>query len=415
MSSSSRNARRARMRLKPCAPYALLTAAATFASAGHAAQTYWQPTLEARVEGHTNRDLVPEDEEEMIGYFADLGVTWGRLTERSETRIRPRVRIQEFPDRKRLQRTEEFLDVITGYDTQRTEFDLIARYSRRDAYTAELLQPGFDPVDPSIPNQSGDTGRLLVDQTRTAYSLRPTITHRFTERNGIAANIVGESVDYQSEVPVTQVDFKFASAEVAWLRQLDERTNLTFGPFVSRYDAEGGDETDAYGARLTWNREWTERSRIALIFGAQTENTTRFVDIAIDHTDTSWEALLRLERDTTTGLLRLDFGRAITPSGSGSLADNDQINFEYRRALSPRWNSKTAIRAERVRAHNQFAANDDRDTAGLALSLTWAMTPTWALSGGYEFIWREFVRDNDDALDNAVFLSMTFRGRGPRT
>lgn len=415
MSSSFRDIFGTRVRTPSAARWTLLAVSAALSGTADAAQTYWQPALEARIEAHTNRDLVPEDEEEMIGYFADLGITWGRETERSVTRIQPRIRIQEFPDRKRLQRTEEFLNFVTEYETLRSEFDLTARFSRRDAYTAEFLQPGFDPVDPSIPLEGGDTGRLLVDQTRTAFSLRPSFTHRVSERNGFSVNVAAEIVDYESSVPVTQVDFKFASVEVAWLRQIDERTSLTFGPFVSRYDADDGGETDAFGARVTWRREWSERSRVALIFAGQNEETTRFADVPVSMDDTSWEALLRLERDTTTGLLRLDLGRSITPSGSGSLSDVDQINLEYRRALSPRWNSKSAVRAQRVRAHNAFAANDDRDTAGLSLSLTWAMTPTWSLSGGYELFWREFVRDNDDALDNAVFLSMTFRGIGPRT
>jgi len=415
MSSSSREMPR-HMSRAAISRWAFILTAGGVGAAAQAQQTYWQPAFEARVEGHTNRDLTPDGEEEMMGYFADAAVTWGRRTERSDTRIRPRIRFQDFPQRSDLQRLEEYLDVITGYRTLRSDFGLKANYSRRDAYTAELLQAGFNPFDPSTPEQSGDTGRLFVSTRRTSISVRPTYTYRFTERDGITTNLIAEVVDYSSEVPVTQIDYRYGLAEVAWRRELDERTSLTVGPYFSRYDADDGSKTDAYGARMLWQREWSERLRASVTLGAQSEKTDDFDDVRVDESDTAWEAMLKLERDSEAGVLRLAAGRSITPSGSGSLADSDQVNVEYQRALSPRWSSTIAVRGLRVRAHNPAARGDDRDTANASLGFKWAMTPTWSVGMGYQFQYRKFVTDDQgNAFDNSLFLSMRFDGLGPRT
>jgi hypothetical protein len=402
MSSSFRNSGRA-----------LLAFGAAFAgTSAYAAETFWQPSVEARVEGHSNRDLAPDSEDTMAGYFADLELLWGRNTGRSETRIRPRLRFQDYPDRDELQRLEQFLDVSTLYRTLRSETSVVGSYSRRDAYTAEIIEAGFDDFDPDDPSVS-ETSRLIVDNTRTRVQVRPTYTYRFSERSGITAGLTAETVDYESELPQTQVDFDYMQFETGWVQELDERARITFGPYVSRYDARDDSVTsDGYGLVGRWSRSWTERFRSTLTVRVERTESDRLLPVVVEESDTVWGATLNIDRRSETSIWRMNVGRTITPSGSGSKANSDEIRVGYERAMSPRLSSTAAVRALRVRSQSDFSRGDDRDYARAELGLRWAMTQTWSITGGYEFTWREFKRETDDANDNALFVSVKFEGLG---
>jgi hypothetical protein len=83
--------------------------------------------------------------------------------------------------------------------------------------------------------------------------------------------------------------------------------------------------------------------------------------------------------------------------------------------MSPRWYAGVATRGERRRAHNVLGRGDDRNAASARAGLAWAATPTISLSGGYEFMYRKFVRETGGATDHAVFISLRYQGLGPDT
>lgn len=412
MSSSFRKAG-TRRRL----PAALLTAAAcTAGTQAPAADVYWRPDFEARVEADTNRDLATRDEleDEMAGYQINLGLTWGRATPRSETRIRPRVRFQDYPDRDDLQRLEQFLEFDTRYRSPRSDFALFGGYSRRDAYTSELVEADFDEFDPDDPVVS-QTTRLVLDNTRTRYQLRPRYTYQLSERTGLQAAVTAEVVDYESEGTTSQVDFSFWQVDGTWVRQLDPRSKLSFGPYYSRYEArDDTTESDAYGLVVNWDREWTQRLRGGLTFRVERNEWTRTLPAPAEETETAWGAVLNLESRGEISLWRVNLGRQITPTGSGTKANLDQLRVAYHRSLSPRLTSISAVRLLRVRSQTDFARGDDRDYARLELGLQWAMTRTLFIGTGYEFTWREFTQEGEDALNNAVYVSLKYEGLPPQ-
>jgi hypothetical protein len=113
-----------------CSYHGLLAA---FALAGiigvapaQAAQTHLQPQIEAGVEQNTNRNLAinPDDEADVHGYIVTAEVLWSYVTPKTNTEVRPRVRFQEYPDDKEIQRSEQFLDFSTQHRaTERSTLD----------------------------------------------------------------------------------------------------------------------------------------------------------------------------------------------------------------------------------------------------------------------------------------------------
>jgi hypothetical protein len=418
MSSSFRNLRGARA-ARSARICAAVATAVTVGTGAQAADIYWQPDIELRGEGHTNRDLASDSEasEDMVGYFADLGVVWGRRTQLSETRIRPRLRVQEFPDRNDLRRTEQFLDISSNRTTERTNLFFKGRYSRRDAYTAELLEPGFDSFDPGLPTSGSDTGRLLLSNRRTVALVNPGMRHQVTERDGFTAELTAQWVDYETEIAGTQENYDYERANVGWVRKLNSRTEFSLGPYASRYNSRVGNGADSnsYGVQFQLSSDWDERTRAVLTLGVDQENIKRSAQSVADRNETSWEALFGLNRRTLTGMLRMNVGRAIVPSGAGGLADDDQVNVQIESAMSPRWFAGVAARGERRRAHSVLGQGNDRNAATASAGLGWAATQTISLSGGYEFMYRKYVSETSSATDHAVFLSLRYRGLGPES
>ncbi len=414
MSSLFPERRRRRPRSRRCA-----WLVACIAPAGaFAAETYYQPRLELRAEGHTNRDLRPDssDDGKLAGYVANAGLQWGRRTQTGELMVYPSLRYTDYPERSNLEKLEEFLDVKGTHRTERSDFALLGRYARRDAYNAEFPRAGFDPLDPQAQPVDG-TGRLFVAVTRTQYQLRPTYTYQLSERRAVTSSLQYQKVEYSGNAATSQIDYTYGRGDIALRWRHDERSRLDIGPYVARYEASDNSYTnDAYGLRVEYSRDVSERTStgITLRVERESDDIRSVGNPTVSGSDTGFELMLNLVREVEAGKWRFRLGRSIVPTGAGSVSDSDEFHVEFMHAFSPRLSSETALKASRVRARSDRGAGEDRDYASARAALSWALTPTWSLGGGYEATWREYVSDNGGALDHALFISTRFLGLGPQ-
>ena len=120
MSSWCRNSMRSRLAV---ATAMVLAGAAAAVGPVEAAETYVRPQVDLRVENNDNFDMTPDpsQDSDVYGYIADLRALIGIATPRSDTSLRPRVRLQEYPDRDDRQRTEAFLDLKSSYRWERSQ------------------------------------------------------------------------------------------------------------------------------------------------------------------------------------------------------------------------------------------------------------------------------------------------------
>ena len=128
---------------------------------------------------------------DVYGYVANLATLFDIRTPRGATELRPRVKLQEFPDRPDLEKFEWFLDMHSDYKSERNRFLFDGNASRQDLYNSETPS-GNDPGG----GDNGDSGQIVVGEVRTWLSVKPTFEHRFTERTsaGIGARIRGRSI-----------------------------------------------------------------------------------------------------------------------------------------------------------------------------------------------------------------------------
>ena len=148
-------------------------------------------------EWNTNRELIadPALQDSMIHYRALLEAQLGRRTQRSEVELRPRVILQEFPDRDGIDPVELFCDLRYGFHTQRSVFDFIARYARQDSFNAEYGNANFDPFEPQNPSAS-DTGITYIGDTRKRLTVEPDYSFAVSERTRIGARARYDNVNF---------------------------------------------------------------------------------------------------------------------------------------------------------------------------------------------------------------------------
>ena len=363
---------------------------------GNAAQTFFQPQAEARAETNSNLSLDPagSPDGDTQGYIADIQALMGIVTPRSETSIRPRIRFQEYPDRDERNRAEGFLDLVSRFQRERSSLGIVARYSQQDSYNFDTRSGEFDPLDPSSGSDQG-TGRILEDETRSEFDVRPDFAFDINERTTAGFDARYRSVDYDvdSGVP-SQIDYDFvaAGANVKW--KLDQRSTFGLGAFANTFDPKTGlGESDGYGIGAGYEYRWSE------VIGIE---ATAFYET----NDPTYEGP-GVQADSSSGLggtvaafyegeiseWRFSASHRFAPSASGFAQQLDQLRLQYDRRFSERLSLRGVARYESESDINDSFGSRSIDTARADISLRWLFTPTWNVQGGYSYVWRDEEND----------------------
>jgi hypothetical protein len=398
------------------------------AGSAHAADTYLQPRADLRVEQNTNRSLSPDPaaEDDITGYLADVAALWGYRTETNDTRVRPRLRFQYYPDREDIQRTEQFLDLTTrNRVTERTSWSLDGRYSRRDAFNAELGGAEFDDLDPDEldeidredPTGGAGAAETLVDETRTRVVVAPGFQHRFTERTGIDLGGEYRTVRFSEEGSADRQDYDYLEFSGMMTRQLDPHTRLSFGPYASRFETRDDlNTTDSIGLVLGWDRAWSERwETVARLQVEQADVELREAGslVTTEESETDFGGELGGLFRTETGRFRFSVGRFFLPTTSGTRSVANELRAQYDWNRSERLSFTAAARAYQREAQS-ISGSSDQDYARAEFGARWMLTPTMFIGGGYEYTWRDRAADPGDADNHAVYISFGYRGLGPQ-
>jgi opacity protein-like surface antigen len=104
----------------------------------------------------------------------------------------------------------------------------------------------------------------------------------------------------------------------------------------------------------------------------------------------------------------LDANRYMDPNSSGRIVERDQLRFELRRQVSPLttiYLNARGIRDGKTDSNDVF---QEREYAAAGVGFDWRMTQKFTLGGGYQYRWREYDGDPNDATANVFFLGITY-------
>ena len=397
------------------AAWASVTLLAVITGSAQAAETSFQPAIEARAEQNTNRNLaaVSENELDVHGYVLTAEGLWRYATPVNETRIQPRVRFQQYPDEKSEEQTEIFLDLSTRHSfSERNALDLVGRYARQDAFNAELGDAGFDDFDPNDPTDPSGESAVLGEDRRTRVQLRPGFSHVLSELTELRLAGVYETIRYDSDRQDRTTDYDWMALEASVIRRLDPRTQISFGPTASLYETRSDfNRTESYGGFLGWDRELTALSSSG--FRAFAERSGVEVTDATGwskESETNYGAEFNARKRTETGRIWFRAGRTLVPTSRGSISLRDEMRLQYDHDFSERWSMKTAVRA--YRRDDRGLSTNDRDYARGELRLSYRITPTVFFATGLEYTWEDRDDRPSSADNQTYYLSIGYRGLG---
>lgn len=390
---------------------ALLSSAMLGATSANAAQVYVQPIISTQVQTSSNLGLDPgADSERTEGYFADAATVIGIATASSDTTVKPRLLYRHYPDVSRLNRLEAFLDIASLYTGQRSSFQMFGRLEHRDEVNAERSAAQFDDVTPDAPTDP-ETGRIQIGATRDVVMFVPTYKYELTQRMDIGATATVQTIDYSPDDTFSHVDFDYYEGKGFFGWELSQRTKLSLGGYVSKYEAQNIDaQTDSYGASAEFEWDWSAVLESSLSLVYQRSDIERTEPFVFEDKANAWGANFKTVYKGQVSRTRLNVGRTITPSGTGGLLESDNVRLQFERDLTPRWELTAAGRYLRNRALSEDTAGNDRDYRRVELGLRWMVTRTWFVEGSYEYTWQKYENDPRSADDNSFALKFGYRG-----
>ena len=389
---------------------ALILLSVSCGPAALAQETFFIPRIVTSAEWDSNPEMIADSNlsSTSTSYKVDIGARFGRITPRSDTEVRPRVVAQQFPDRSGVDPVSGYLDLLTVYHTLKGQYRLLGRFSRVDTFTAEYGQAAFDNLDPQTPVVA-DTGIVLVGKTRTAIQVQPTFRYDYTERIALEGGLQFDKVSYSSNVLGSYVGYKSSRADLSLNRQLAERTELGFGPYVARFEADDGtNRTDSYGATIDVGHAWSETSDARIALSVERSDITQFQPARVEQSTNNWGLEIYGQRRNRVGSVRYRIGRFLEPSSFGSRRTVDQIQVQYNRPLSARTYFDGAVRLWRDRSLGGVTGNN-RDRALAELTLNRALARNWLVSLGYRFARFDDTVSNV-ASNHGALIQLTYVG-----
>lgn len=385
-----------------------------------AADNYFQPMANVRVDHESNRRLVPDGQpsKSLTGYTASAGAVFGTRTPRSETDIRPEISFSRYPDEKEFNQTEGRLDLRTRYRSERSTLGLMAKYSRLSEYNAEFSDAAFDEFDPDAPPVTSD-GTVLASERRTRIDVRPSLEYRLSPLTRIGLDLLAQDVSYSADGATSQVDHRNYDADLHLARQISPRTTARAGIFVTRYETEDDvNVSEGYGLSLGLQQRWSETFTADLNFRIEDSNSELHVTeisgpVTLKEGTTPWTLQGALAWRGLVTRVRVMAGHMLVPSGSGSRNERDEIRAQIDRDLSERMVWRGIVRAFHEKREGELGQRNERDSARVETSLDWRAAPTWIVRVGAAYTWQDRKSDPTSADSALVFLSIGYQGLGP--
>ncbi len=334
------------------------------AVASYGADISTEPRADLRIEQNDNFNLVPggSPESNVYGYVADMAALFNFATPRGGTELLPRVKVQEFPDRKDLEKVEWFFDMHSDYKSERNRFLFDANASHQDLYDSETPSGG-DPGG----GANGDSGQIVIGETRTWASLLPKFEHRMTERTSIGIGAQYQIARYDAIAGTetkTDYDYSVVNGYLSWA--LNPATDLSAGVYSSRYEPQDDSEkTDAIGGSVGVAHRWNTTDGIEATLFYESNDITEFVPVLNKETTTGIGGELTAYRRLEISEWRFTIGRSFIPTGDSGKATLDHVRAQYDRALSERLSFRAAARYDSRNAlgTSTISTGQDRDYA----------------------------------------------------
>ena len=363
---------------------------AALSGAAYAADWELNPRIEAGYLFDDNYRLTqPGTEIEVQGPLVDASLEMrARQPSGGEFSFTPRVRATYFPDAQELDSVDYYGTLDWQHHGQRLTTDLLGEFSQEDVVISE--QPSAEvPPDAGLGQPDiGDSGRALVPNRRTRYSLQPTFNYDMSARRQVEFGGDFADVSYDHEIPGAQLDYQNFGAYAGLVTRLSPANSLTVRLRGAHFDIQTQGDSTAYGAELQWDTRNAADTQKYLRLGAQN------VELPTGGSEVAWVAgggaSVLMGRHT----LFVDLSRNVGPSSSGIVVTRDALRFRWSFDMTPRVAFLAGVRGTHDDDVNPDSLFRARSYATGDIGFQWRWQEEFSLHFAYDYTGQKF----DDAL-----------------
>jgi hypothetical protein len=384
---------------------AILCAALAAASTASAANWEVGPRVEAGYRYSDNYHLGPPGTEvDVSGGEADAAVTFRTLDPRTQIEITPRVLATYFPDEPDDDSVDGYLDARFEDVTPRRRMGIVGTFSHEDVTRSELPEGNDASGGGELGNPvEGDAGRFVEHNTRDYLRVSPFFRYDVTQRQRIEFDAHYLQANFDKQLENAQQDFSEEGVGAGWGYQFSERSALSLHAVASRYETTF--DTDAYGAYVQWDTNFTENSRVYVRAGAQQTEPEN------GESDTNVIAGLGGSWNNQRNTLFLDLTRTVEPISAGTVVERYQLRMQIHHDVSPRVALMLGARASRDEDIHDAGVFPTRKYAAAEGGFEWRLLRDFAVTATYSYRWQEYADELSDRSANGFLVGFVYEPR----
>ena len=380
---------------------------AALGAAGSATAANWEvaPRVEAGYRYSDNYHLSPPGTEvEVSGAEADAAVTFRTLDPRTQIEITPRVEGTYFGSGGEDNIANYYLEGSILDSTPRRRTGVAVDLAREDVTRSELpegAQGGGDLGDPV----QGDSGRFVQHNRRNFGRIAPFFRYDVTQRQVVEFDAQYVRADFETQLDGAQRDWSDASVSAGWGYKVSERSTVMLRGLASRYETVF--DSDAYGAYLQWDTQFSETSRAYVRLGAQQ------TEPANGESQTNVLAGVGGSWNTLRNRMLIDLTRTVEPVSAGTVVERYQLRMQINHDVSPRVSLLLAARGSRDEDIADTGTFATRKYAAAEGGFEWRVLRDFAVTATYGYRWQEYADELSDRSANTFLIGLVYEPKRP--
>ena len=185
-----------------------------------------------------------------------------------------------------------------------------------------------------------------------------------------------------------------------WGYRFSERSSLMLRALASRYETDF--DTDAYGAYLQWDTNFTETSRAYVRLGAQQ------TEPGAGESDTNVLAGVGGSWNTPRNTVFVDLTRTVEPVSAGTVVERYQLRMQIDHEVSPRVSLLLAARGSHDEAIDETGTFPTRKYAAAEGGFEWRVLRNFAVTATYGYRWQEYADELSDRSANTFLIGVVY-------
>ena len=372
-------------------------------------QAEWEfdPALRVAADFDDNAGLshLTAQEDSIDGYIGELDIEALFRSETGIFSINPIIRTRAYNSDTDRDSDDQFLNFRMRRDGQSSIFGLRGNYSRESVRTAELADAELDAdLDPDE-IEDDDSSLINTRDRREKLRVVPSWSYQLSDVSSWRADVGILNVDYINDDPEqggNLVDYTDIRGRLSYQRNMSARITGILSLTARNYQTDqlGGD-VNGYGVSAGLNRAMTETTTVRALIGVEETEQVN------DSNKPSFITDISLVRRQETTQLLLQYRQRISASGRGQLAERNEVNLRFTRALNDKFSAGLGARAYQMTSLGN--ASNETNYVQLHAQLLWQISTAFSIRANYRYTVIDRAIAGESANSNRFTLWFTYR------